>query len=418
MPLPVRTLPVLPNWDCHGCSDCCRTYHVRVTPPEKERIAAQGWEAKHPDFAQNPPVVWDDKQKMHRLAHKADGPCVFLGPDNRCRIHAEFGSAGKPLACRLYPFVLLPAGDHWRVGLRYACPSAAAPGGRPASEHRKDLGEYAKLLEAERGKAGDLPPPPLGAGQNVPWPDLLRFAETLSAMMVPADQSVEYKLRGIMNFAAVCRRARFEKVQGARLAEFLELVAVASAEETVPRERVPAPGWVGRTVFRQAVALYARKDRGLNAGGMAARGSLGRAAAAWRFARGRGAVPPVHGLLPAVHFADAEVPAGPLPDESERLLTQYFRVKFESLQFCGAGNFGLNFWDGLDALLLTFPAVLWLSRLLATARPRPDAIRLALQIVDDNFGFNPLLGSARQAWGLRMLRVKDELPKLIAHYGS
>src|SRR5437867_13126954 len=49
--------------------------------------------------------------------------CVFLGADNRCRIHAKFGSAAKPLACRIYPFMLIPAGEQWRLGLRFACRS-------------------------------------------------------------------------------------------------------------------------------------------------------------------------------------------------------------------------------------------------------------------------------------------------------
>ena len=47
---------------------------------------------------------------QHRLGHLADGACVFLDPAGRCRIHAKFGEAAKPLACRLYPLVIHPAG--------------------------------------------------------------------------------------------------------------------------------------------------------------------------------------------------------------------------------------------------------------------------------------------------------------------
>jgi lysine-N-methylase len=122
--------------------------------------------------------------------------------------------------------------------------------------------------------------------------------------------------------------------------------------------------------------------------------------------------------VPDTTFAAAEQPAGPLPEESERLLTRYYRVKAESLQFCGPTNFRLAFWDGLDALALTFPAVMWLARVFAAGgRPRAEAVELALRVVDDNFGFNPLLGSARQRWALRVLNIKGELPKLVAWYG-
>jgi lysine-N-methylase len=66
--------------------------------------------------------------------------------------------------------------------------------------------------------------------------------------------------------------------------------------------------------------------------------------------------------------------------------------------------------------VLTFPAVLWLARAFAD-RPREEAVRLALSAVDDNFGFNPLLGSARQKFALRLLIRRGELARLVAWYG-
>lgn len=416
MPLPVRSLPVVQNWDCHGCSHCCRTYHVRVTDEEEKRIEGQGWEAD-PAVNDVERVVYDRRAGGYRLNHRADGACVFLGPDNRCRIHAKFGPGGKPLACRLYPFVFTPAGDHWRIGVRFACPSAAKNKGRPLDRHAAELKEYAGLLEAGRSAAElATSPPPLGPGQAVDWPDLHRFARAVTGL-VAADGPIEKNLRTVLALAAVCRRAKFETVTGAKLNEFLGLITPAVAEEVPAAAAVPRPGWVGRTVFRQVVALYARKDIGHDKGEMARRGVLARAAAAWRFARGTGRVPKLHGLIPETTFAAAEEPAGPLSAESERLLTRYYRVKTESLQFCGPANFRMGFWDGLDALVLTFPAVMWLSRVLAAGgRPRDEAVHLALRIVDDNFGFNPLLGAARQVWSLRLLDAKGELPKLVAWY--
>ncbi len=37
MTLPLRNLPVLQNWDCHSCVDCCRIEAV-VGDQEKQRI--------------------------------------------------------------------------------------------------------------------------------------------------------------------------------------------------------------------------------------------------------------------------------------------------------------------------------------------------------------------------------------------
>jgi len=139
--------------------------------------------------------------------------------------------------------------------------------------------------------------------------------------------------------------------------------------------------------------------------------------AATRFARGRGGLPRLHGSLPDVTFEDLERPAGPLPPAAEELLTRYYRTKIESYQFFGPTHFHYGFWDGLDALALTLPVTLWLARAYRD-RPRTNAIELALQIVDDNFGYNPLLGRPRLRWATRQLGRRAEISRLIARYAN
>jgi lysine-N-methylase len=139
--------------------------------------------------------------------------------------------------------------------------------------------------------------------------------------------------------------------------------------------------------------------------------------AAMSFARGRGRIPKVNALIPDTTFAAAEEPAGPLSPHADALLTRYYRMKVESLQFCGPTNFDLPVWDGLESLAMTFPAILWLSRVLtAGGLPRDDAIVRALRMVDDNFGFNKLLGLGRQKFALKLLAGRGELPRLVAWY--
>ena len=92
MPMPVKSLPVIQRWDCRGCGDCCKTYHVRVTDAERARIEGQGW-ADDSEMKDVEPVVWDRQLGEYRLNHTAEGACVFYGPDGRCRIHAKFGAA-------------------------------------------------------------------------------------------------------------------------------------------------------------------------------------------------------------------------------------------------------------------------------------------------------------------------------------
>jgi len=428
MPLPVRSLPVLQNWDCQGCSLCCRQYHVSVSPEEQKRIEDQGW-GKEPEFQGVPLFVrvggWFSKSS-YRLNHQPDGACVFLGPDNRCRIHARHGSAAKPLACRIYPYTLVPAGDHWKLGLRFACPSAADNLGKPLSDHLSDAREYAAILEAEFGTATVTgPPPALQGSQTVPWNDLFRIVAAISKVLANADDTIERRWRKVLFLVATLRQAKFDgrgkpdkAVTGGRLSELLHILAEA-AEDDVPQlaDQVPRPGWVGRMVFRPIVALYSRKDTGPDRGS-AQVGLLGRLFAGIQFARGKGVVPRVHAAIPAAEFADTDKPLGKLSERAVSMLTRWAQVKVESGQFCGPTNFGLGVWDGLESLAMTFPAVMWLARLLVTGgRPSDDAIALAVRIVDDNFGFNKLLGSARQKIALRLLASRGELPKLIAWYG-
>lgn len=416
MSLPVRSLPVLHNWDCHGCGLCCRTYAVPVSDAEQKRIEAQGW-ADDPEL--KGVSLFTPSKDGTVLAHRADDACVFLGPDDRCRIHAKHGAAAKPMACRVYPFVLVPAGDHWRVGVRFACPSAADNKGRPMRQQSVEAREYAELLEADKGVPKDLPPPPLQPGQMLPWMDLVRLAGTL-AELVSADAPMERKLRQALTFAALCRPARFEALSGGRLSEFFTVMSAAAVDETAADPTaVLQPGWGGRMMFRQAVAVYTRKDVGHGRGEMAKRGAFGRAAAAWRFAVGRGRVPKLHSLIPdGATFDQADRPLGRLPADAEGLLTRYYRTKLESLQFCGRPNFGLAVWDGLESLVLTFPAAMWLARLLvANGRPVSEAVSAAVRVVDDNFGYNPLLGRSKQTAALRVLGMKGELPKLVGWYG-
>ena len=425
MTMPVRSLPVVQNWDCSGCTACCRSYHVPVTAEERKRIEGQGWENDSelkdtPYFTQE--GSWFSGRSF-RLNHRPDGACVFLGSDNRCRIHAKFGSAAKPLACRVYPFLLVPAGDHWRLGLRFACPSASAGTGKPLADHLPEARDYAARLEDDSPSAVNAPPTPLSSGQRVPWADVLRIATAVSRVLADETQTLERRWRRLLFLIGLCRDLKLDgggdpnkAVTGGRLSEMLHVLSAAADEETpASPDELPPPGWSGRVVFRQVVAVYSRKDHGAEKG-TAQRGPAGRILAAMAFARGSGRIPKLNAMLPDVSFSQAETPAGPLSPASDALLTRYYHMKVESLQFCGPTNFDMNFWDGLESLAMTFPSIMWLSRAFHHLN-RDEAVERALRHVDDNFGYNKLLGLGRQKFALRLLASRGELTKLVAWYG-
>jgi lysine-N-methylase len=414
MSLPVRHLPMAQNWDCMGCGNCCREYHISVTAEERQRIESQGWAtdaavAGRPLFVGSGPP-W---ARRYRLNHRADGACVFLSEENRCRLHERHGPAAKPFPCRLYPFVLVPVGDHWRVGLRYACPAAAANKGEPLEHFLPDLKAHTADLERQTGvPASNIPPPPLEGRQNVAWPDLLRFVQALLALLRDRNDRFALRMRKCLALAGLCRKSRFDQITGGRLVEFLNVVS-SGLEVTADPALLPPPNRVSRILFRQALAVYARKDQGPERSLVRTR--VGLAMAAWRFIRGTGAVPRLHAWIPSTTFESVEKAANRWSPTADEILERYYTVKVSSLQFCGSAHFGFSFWEGFHALALTLPVVLWLTRAMEE-RPIEEAVIRAIGIVDRNFGFNRVLGLRRQRLALALLCQGDELSRLIGWY--
>jgi hypothetical protein len=211
------------------------------------------------------------------------------------------------------------------------------------------------------------------------------------------------------------RKADLRHVNGERFTELLKVLR-GTVDATTPANlmTLPEPGWVGKVLFRQSAALFTRKDHGPGRG-PDGRGFAARFGAAVRFARGVGRIPRMHSALPVGTFEEAERPRGPVPLEAEAVLERYYQTKVGSLQFCGAASFGVPFWEGLEALVLTFPIVLWVARTMKDV-PRQDAITKALTIVDDHFGFNRVLGTLRQRISFRILAWTGELEKLVGWY--
>ncbi len=414
--IPLRNLPVMQNWDCHSCSDCCRIEAV-ITDLEKHRIEALDL-ANDPEVAPKPwfaPVGWGSKD--WKLTHRPDGGCVFLTTGNRCRLQERFGAEVKPFVCRLFPFVLIPAGDHWRVGMRFSGPSAAKNSGRPVAEAKNDLVNLSRLLEHHVGRSADSAAAPLlQAGQQIPWPDACRLVEVLVEIVQDRSHRLERRLRICLAVAGVCRQTKFDDLQGNRLSKYLQAVRRAMEME-VAREAadVPPPDrLLGRGLFRVLLAISARRDRDqYRASGIQRR--LGRVLAAWRFARGHGPVPRVNEFLPKTSFDEVERrTVAPLP-EIEETLERYYVVKLNSLQFCGPANFDLPLLAGLDSLVLTLPMILWLRRAFTDVSPL-QAVQQAIQLVDNHFGGDPMLGLPHIQRLQRILAQRGELEKLVAWY--
>ena len=416
-------LPTIQNWSCHNCGGCCKQHGIYITDAEHARIEQQGWTAADGIPAGQPIFVkmkgWFGKP-WWRLAHQPDGACVFLDDRGLCRIHAKFGEAAKPLACRIYPYAFHPGGKKVVVSLRFSCPSVVRNLGRPVREQSKELRQLARQVVPEN--VTEALPPELMPRTTLGWPDFLRFADALEATFADQRASFLSKLLRAVMWIGVVEQSRFDKVLGDRLSEFLQLVREAAESETPDdvtplMSRVSRPTAAGRVQFRLLAGHYGRSDTYASARGARARWRL--LQNSLRLTRGRGNVPAVQDCFREVPFDALEEPFG-VPPEADDVFTRYFLVKVQGLHFCGRPYYNVPLVEGFYSLALVYPCVLWIARWLALSDDRKaltiDDVVRALAIADHHHGYSPALGT----WGFRKrvqsLAKLGDIPKLCAWY--
>lgn len=409
-------LPTMQNWSCHNCTGCCRDHVIEITAEERQRILSQNWTAK--DGTPTGEALFESHAgKRLGIAHQADGACVFLNEQGLCRIHAKFGEAAKPLACRVFPFAFHPAGKKVTVSLRFSCPSVVANRGLPLEQQRNAL----QVLSRAVVPAGheSLPAPALSKRKHVEWPAFSRFIDALDETLAPRDVPVALKLQRALFWLDLVE-SRFDGVGDDRLTEFLDFIRQAACQ-SLPEEKSPsrpdeAPSSIGKKMFRQLTAQYARKD---TAADMSWSGRWRLLCAALRFVRGTGKVPALQPVFREVPFESLEQPFG-IPEECEELWTRYFRVKIEGLHFCGPAFYGVPLIEGFQSLALIFPATMWIARWLAASQGRKtlaaEDVSQALAISDRHHGYSPVFGWLNFRGRVQMLHQRGEIPKLIRWY--
>ncbi len=416
-------LPTIQNWSCHSCSGCCRQHEIEVTPEEKARIEQQNWTAAdgipadRPLFVPLNSVPWS---KQFRLGHQSDGACIFLDEQGLCRIHAKFGEPAKPLACRVYPYAFHPRDKKVTVSLRFSCPSVVANKGKSMVSNAAEIRTIAKAVLPEKLQAYSAPA--IKPGEQLGWPDFLKFVDRLDETFAQPGLSTLRKILQALFWMHLVGEATFVKVQGDRLRELLDIITTTAVQE-VPTDlgEFDPPSRTGMMPFRLLVAQYARKDTTASSeSGWRGRWRMLRAAT--RFAKGRGTTPVLQGEFREVPFEAMDRSFGPLPEEADEILTRYFRVKIQSLHFCGPAYYDVPLVEGFHSLILVYPAVLWIARWLAASDDRENwtvnDISRALAIADHHHGFSPLFGSGPFRRRIRILNRLGDIPKLCVAYSG
>ncbi|HTB85695.1 MAG TPA: YkgJ family cysteine cluster protein [Candidatus Sulfotelmatobacter sp.] len=403
--------PNIQNWSCHGCTDCCRGgLLITLQPEDKQRIEEQNWT---PADGIDPAKAVVRGLNHFRLGHQPDGACVFLDSQGRCKIHAKFGEAAKPLACRLYPLVVHPAGKKLLVGLRFSCPSAAANKGVPMSGYAAGLAKLAKTFLPDN--CDEFPPPAVAATAGLDWPDFMRFTRWLDKSLADETLPMALKILRALQWLGTVEKSYFDQIEGDSADDILGAL-VENSSKKIPElpESPEKPSAFGRLFLRMMVLEHARIVTVADTDVRSSHRWKMLAAAA-RFVWSAGSTPALSEELKRVKFSDIEKNFAPLSAGAEALLTRYFCVKVQSLHFCGRAFHNRPFIEGFRNLALLYPVIVWLARWLALSAGQPEVadadVLRAVSLVDHHYSYTPYL-----AWRTKLLQQRNDIAKLCEWY--
>lgn len=367
------------------------------------------------------------------LRQRADGACVFLLEDGKCRVHGEFGFENKPIACQMFPYMVSPGTSSARMGVSFACTSVVENKGELLNQQVPEA-----LRIVSRGLGELLEPAPLGqiirgtAAQRGELEALERSMVTWLARPLP----LAIRLDGFAWMAQSLAVARIKSVRGDRFAELVELLTRA-LENELPHHPVSAPTSRQLALLRSAVFARTEDPKLLTAGApgrvMATIDQL-RRSRLWRKGSAASKVP--------LHFPQPIPTAQPKSDESrsagcsfgdvekvgslgalctdpecDSLVTRWLRATLEGGRAWGVGYYGWSGVDGVGAMAVSVAAVGWLSRAHAASHARTEVglsdVRAALGRIDRTAGRAVWLGSTAERLRLAYLVRDDGLRAII-----
>jgi lysine-N-methylase len=413
MTLPIKTLPILEQWDCHGCGICCRGASVLLNDADLERLRAQQWN-KHPDFRGKKILVRRGFfDRRFRLAHRKDGTCVFQDSDKLCRIHREFGYDAKPIICRMAPLQMIPLENFVYVTLRRYCPSAAADKGRPLKEQ---LDEYRRLAVAHDAVPDLARPPKLTSRYRRPWKEVMSASEVFDKLMLDERYPLVRRLIHALEFCRLFDQCRLKKIEGQRLVELLAVLKASALEASGEffEDRQP-PNRSASRWFRQISLEYLRMHPDfLPETSWRERGRM--IHSAFAYARGKGRVPCFRMNFPKATFAELEHPLGALPIEVLEPLTRYFERVVVSLRYAMFKGGRWSLTESFQALAIGYPVAMWMLRF--ACGPRTPTVQDAINVVMmlDRGETNSSFLGFQHRWRINSLMNHQQLARLTAWY--
>jgi len=404
-------LPAFVNYSCTTCGWCCHQYDITFSRADYERLSKYDWGALEPALAGREwcePLKDRANPDTWRLRYDESGQCVFLGPDNLCRMHRHVGELGKTLGCCVYPFTFAATPTGVYAGLRFSCRAVAYGLGEPTPRKEAFVRKQLALC-AESGHVPHYGDEVLFHGNTrLRWEDYLALETALIRILLRDDLPLTRRLFLAHKMMDVLRDARLDRMRGARFKELLRILETGLLAEAESEPLPPPIGGIARVLFRQYCFLFQRRQGGSYReldfrGRLGVR--LGNFRRGVRFASGRGRVD-LPALPAPVDVAQVEaLPREPLDPAAEMALSRFLAAKLYGKQHFGRLFFGYSLMQGFTFLLLAAGAVMWYARAHALARgagrvESSDVIE-AIRYVDFCYGY-----SSAPALILERLRVR------------
>lgn len=410
-------MPSIPGqkWSCHSCGECCKTLVGHLTETERSRLDEQQWTRElGVDAYVRIPRGW-------ALNKRADGACVFLTDDNRCRIHAKFGEESKPLACRIFPFSVRRVPTGWQASLRFDCPSVTSASGATLEQSRRNVEQLAARIEQPSSPRPEKVQ--LKRGRPASDMETDALASRFERWLVHGRSSMTARLIGAARLLAMLDQAKLGKVRDERFVELLDLLVETLPSEATQPVAEPSPRQLA--MLRQFAFAHAEHvSLGELRGGMASRFRK-----RWQqlhkaklFLRGDGIVPDIPGIDGTATFGEVHrvPPASGVQPRTDDLLRRYLTARIAGRTTFAAGYYDWPMVAGLTACLLSVAAAGWIARLRAASSGRAafdfTDVAAALGIVDRAATRLPALGTLAERTRIAYLQSDDGVARLVHCY--
>lgn len=414
MSLPIVTTEIDQRWSCHQCGHCCRGSLVYLSEAEVARIKEQQWGSDAVLGDQRIMVATGNRARPYRLAHRADGSCVFLGDDGLCRIHAKFGYEAKPTICQVFPLQLVPQDKQAVLTTRRACPSAAADLGVPIKDH---LPFIKQLVRDDKLRAEPIAAPLLKTGERRDWKTARVVLQCIGDLLQDERYPPVRKIVHALQFASLLNQANTRPLEDAKLWELARaLVQVVPDEAKMFFEERKEPKSYSKVMFRLMAIECARLHPQVrHLPRWSARWQLMRIA--WKVVIGRGSTPYVDQIFSQTTFDKLEQPLGALTPEVYRPLSRMIETHSASYMYAVSDRSDWTIIESIRALAILYPVGLWLLRWVANDRtPTVEDMMSIVVALDRTQGHASLSGGAHR-WRLSMLGSQEELERLVVWYG-